>query len=219
MYVSDIEAAVDFLDGTRQYPLTIGSKEVGKFAKLTNFTERVYARILPLDSSLESCHAIGLKAANIIAMQGPFTEEMNLAMLRFVSASWLVTKDGGEEGGFAAKVSAARQAGIRMVVIGCPLQREGVSFPETIKLLCSRFGCHCKPHVHILGIGPGSLEAMTKEVRRAIERADCLIGAKRMLEAVAAPGQCVYDATLLRYVDFIMSRREYGRFAVVMSDV
>ncbi|NLK02256.1 MAG: precorrin-6A reductase [Clostridiaceae bacterium] len=219
VYVSDIEAAVDFLDGTEgNILLTIGSKEVGKFAKLTNFTERVYARILPLDSSLESCHAIGLKAANIIAMQGPFTEEMNLAMLRFVSASWLVTKDSGEEGGFAAKVSAARQAGIRMVVIGCPLQREGVSFPETIKLLCSRFGCHCKPHVHILGIGPGSLEAMTKEVRRAIERADCLIGAKRMLEAVAAPGQCVYDAIASTDIaDFIMSHREYGRFAVVMS--
>ena len=124
MYVSDIEAAVDFLDGTEgNILLTIGSKEVGKFAKLTNFTERVYARILPLDSSLESCHAIGLKAANIIAMQGPFTEEMNLAMLRFVSASWLVTKDSGEEGG-CSKVSAARQAGIRMVVIGCPLQQK-----------------------------------------------------------------------------------------------
>lgn len=219
VYFSDIEAAIDFLDGTEgNILLTIGSKEVDKFAKLTNYTDRVYARILPIEASLEACHAMGLKAAHIIAMQGPFTEEMNLAMLRFASASWLVTKDGGEEGGFEAKVTAARQAGTGMVVIGCPLQRAGISFPETIELLCSRFGCHRKPHVHLLGIGPGSLEAMTKEVRGAIEKADCLIGAKRMLEAVAAPGQCVYEAIAPADIaDFIMSRHEYVRFAVVMS--
>lgn len=59
---------------------------------------------------------------------------------------------------------------------------------------------------------------MTKEVRGAIEKADCLIGAKRMLEAVAAPGQCVYEAIAPADIaDFIMSRHEYVRFAVVMS--
>lgn len=219
VYVAAVEEAVDFLNGTEgNILLTTGSKELGEFGKLAQFADRVYARVLPMEASLDACHAAGVKASHIIAVQGPFSEEMNLAMLRFVSASWLVTKDGGEAGGFDAKASAAHKAGVRMVVIGRPPQREGISFSETVKLLCTRFGCSRKPHVHILGIGPGSRDAMTKEVRRAIEQADYVIGAKRMLEAATVSGQYVHDAITPGDIsDFILSHHEYKRFAVVMS--
>lgn len=219
VYVPDTEAAVEFLDSTEgNILLTTGSKELAKFGKLTGFEDRVYARVLPMDMSLDACHAVGLKASHIIAMQGPFSEEMNLAMLHAVSASLLVTKDGGEPGGFDAKVSAARKANTRLVVIGRPVQKDGVSFSEAIELLCTRFGCVHKPHVDVLGIGPGNRETMTEEVRLAIKRADCLIGAKRMLEAVASSGQRVHDAIESRDIaDFILTHREYRRFAVVMS--
>lgn len=219
VYVPDAEAAAEFLDGTSgNILLTTGSKELSKFGKLNGFKERVYARVLPMDSSLDACRAADLKASHIIAMQGPFSEEMNLAMLRTVSASWLVTKDGGEPGGFDAKVSAARKTNTRLVVIGRPAQKEGVSFSEAAELLCTRFGCTQKPHVDVLGIGPGNRETMTEEVRQAIKHADCLIGAKRMLEAVASSGQRVYDAIAPKDIaDFILSHREYRRFAVVMS--
>ena len=219
VYVPDTETAAEFLDGTEgNILLTTGSKELAKFGKLTGFGERVYARVLPMDASLDACHAVGLKASHIIAMQGPFSEEINLAMLHTVSASWLVTKDGGEPGGFDAKVSAARKANVHLVVIGRPAQKDGVSFSEAIELLCTRFGCSRKPHVDILGIGPGNREAMTEEVRQAMKRADCLIGAKRMLEAVASSGQRVHDAIASRDIaDFILTHPEYQRFAVVMS--
>jgi precorrin-6Y C5,15-methyltransferase (decarboxylating) len=219
VYVPDTETAVKFLDGTEgNILLTIGSKELAKFSKLANFADRIYARVLPMNASLEACNAADLKASHIIAMQGPFSEEMNLAMLRAVSASWLVSKDGGEAGRFDAKVSAALKAGVRLVVIGRPSQKEGISFSETIELLCSRFGCSCIPYVYILGIGPGSCETMTKEVYRVIKGADCLIGAKRMLEEVATPNQRVYYAISSEDIaDFILTHREYRRFAVVMS--
>lgn len=219
VYVPDTDAAVGFLDGTEgNILLTTGSKELAGFSKLTDFADRVYARVLPMEASLEACRAAGLKASHIIAMQGPFSEEMNLAMLNAISSSWLVSKDGGEAGGFDAKASAAQKAGARLVVIGRPPQIEGTSFSETIELLCSRFGCSYVPCVNILGIGPGSCEAMTKEVREAIKKADCLIGAKRMLEAAAAPGQKVYDAIASQDIaDYIMTHREYRRFAVLMS--
>ena len=59
---------------------------------------------------------------------------------------------------------------------------------------------------------------MTREVSEAIEKADCLIGAKRMLEAVARPGQHTCDAIAPQDIaDFIRTHREYRRFAVVMS--
>lgn len=219
VYVPDTQTAAEFLDGTEgNILLTTGSKELAKFSKLTEFEGRVYARVLPMDASLDACHSVGLKASHIIAMQGPFSEEMNLAMLHAISASWLVTKDGGEPGGFDAKVSAARKANARLVVIGRPVQKDGVSFPEVIELLCTRFGCAHKPHVDVLGIGLGSRETMTEEVRQAIKRADCLIGAKRMLEAVASSGQRVHDAIASKDIaDFILTHREYQRFAVVMS--
>ena len=58
-------------------------------------------------------------------MQGPFDEEMNLAMLRATRAAWLVTKDTGDAGGYAAKLRAAERAHAKVIVIGRPAQREG----------------------------------------------------------------------------------------------
>ena len=72
----------------------------------------MYARVLPMDASLDACHAVGLKASHIIAMQGPFSEEMNIAMLHTVSASWLVTKDGSILEYFVHKVSNGFAEGI-----------------------------------------------------------------------------------------------------------
>ena len=94
----------------------------------------------------------------------------------------------------------------------------GLPFAAVLDVLCKRFGCTVRPQVRIVGIGPGSREAMTREVSEAIETADCLIGAKRMLDAVARPGQPTYDAIAPQDIaDFIRLHREYRRFAVVMS--
>ena len=217
--VAHINEAVEFLKETQgNILLTTGSKELAEFSSLPGFEERVYARVLPLDSSLGACHDSGLNLSHIIAMQGPFSEEMNLAMIRSTGALWLVTKDGGERGGFDAKISAAQKAGIQVLVIGRPPQTEGVSYSAAVDILCSRFGCTYRPCVDIVGIGPGNTGAMTEDARRAIAEADCLIGAKRMLEAVAAPSQHVYDAiSPSEIVGFIGKHREYRRFAVVMS--
>ena len=151
-------------------------------------------------------------------MQGPFSKEMNHALLRAVGARWLVTKEGGSTGGFAEKAEAAREAGARLVVIGRPPQHEGLSLSETVALLCRRFGLHRRPQVTVAGIGPGSPEGMTEEVRTAVSGADCLIGARRMLEAVALPHQAVFDAIAPNAIaDYILSHGEYRRFTVVMS--
>lgn len=219
VYLPDTAAAAEFLDGTEgNILLTTGSKELAKFNQISGFADRVYARVLPMAASLEACCAAGLKTSHIIAMQGPFSEDMNLAMLNAVSAAWLVTKDGGEPGGFEAKVAAARKVGIRLVVIGRPAQKDGVSFSDAIDLLCTRFDCSHRPKVDIVGIGPGNCDAMTREAHRAITQANCLIGAQRMLNAVAVPGQQVHDAIAPGDIaDFILAHREYRRFAVVMS--
>lgn len=219
VYVPDIEAAVAYLAGTEgNILLTTGSKELAKYAALPGFAERVYARVLPMEASLEACRAAGLGPDRIIAMQGPFSREMNTAMLRAVSARYMVTKDTGETGGFGEKAAAVEEAGAVLVVVGRPPQREGLDFAGTVELLSNRFDLHIRPQVALVGIGPGSSGGMTVEVRRAIREADCLIGARRMLEAIRRADQAMCEAVAPgEIVQCIRERRECRRFAVVLS--
>ena len=219
VYLPDTESAVNWLAGTEgNILLTTGSKELAKYAALPGFARRVCARVLPMEASLSACRAAGLGPDRIIAMQGPFSREMNAALLEAVSAKYLVTKDTGGTGGFGEKAAAAQDAGAVLVVVGRPAQREGLGFEETAGLLCRRFGLHVRPQVALVGIGPGSTGGMTVEARLAIREADCLIGARRMLEAARETGQTVCEAVapddILRC---IRERQGVRRFAVVLS--
>ena len=219
VYFPDTESAVNWLAGTEgNILLTTGSKELAKYAALPGFARRVCARVLPMEASLSACRAAGLGPDRIIAMQGPFSRKMNAALLEAVSAKYLVTKDTGGTGGFVEKAAAARDAGAVLVVVGRPAQREGLGFEETAGLLCRRFGLHVRPQVALVGIGPGSTGGMTVEARLAIREADCLIGARRMLEAARETGQTVCEAVapddILRC---IRERQGVRRFAVVLS--
>lgn len=98
--------------------LTTGAKELAAFAPLGG--ERLYPRVLPLPAALDACAAAGIPPRNIIAMQGPFSEELNLALMRQFSIRYLVTKDGGAAGGFAEKLAAAQKADVVPVVIRRP---------------------------------------------------------------------------------------------------
>ena len=218
-YVETVSDAAAFLAGTEgNILLTTGSKELAKFSQLPGFSERVWARVLPMQASLDACAQAGLPASHIFAMQGPFSEAMNTAMLRSIGAQYLVTKDGGAPGGFEEKEAAAKSAGARLVVIGRPPEEEGLSLSKTISALCTRFGFAPKPEVFIAGIGPGSEALQTQEVRAAIERADCLIGARRMLDAVARPQQLTIDAIAPETIaSHIAQHPECGVFCVVMS--
>ena len=218
-YVETVSDAAAFLSETEgNILLTTGSKELAGFSQLPGFSERVWARVLPLQSSLDACAQAGLPASHIFAMQGPFSEAMNAAMLRTIGAQYLVTKDGGAPGGFEEKESAAKSAGARLVVIGRPPEEEGLSLSKTISALCTRFGFAPKPEVFIAGIGPGSEALQTQEVRAAIRRADCLIGARRMLDAVAGPRQLAIDAIAPEAIaSHIAQHPECGVFCVVMS--
>ena len=219
VFAANIEEAVSYLNSVEgNLLLTTGSKELNKFTLLQNFADRVYARVLPMEESLQLCESAGLKPAHILAMQGPFSKEMNVAMLKSVDAKFLVTKDSGSKGGFEEKIAAARETGAKLVVIGRPPQRDGLNFADTLSLLRHRLGLKSKPQVTVVGIGPGSKGAMTGEVRSALANADCIIGAKRMVEAVAGGHQTVHHAIAPEAIaGFIREHREFRRFAVAMS--
>ena len=219
VFVETVRDAAAFLAGTEgNILLTTGSKELSQYTSIPGFSQRVWARVLPMQSSLDACAQAGLLPAHIFAMQGPFSELLNEAMLQSIHARYLVTKDGGSAGGFAEKALAAQKTGARLVVIGRPAQEAGNDLDETIRALCAQFGFSRSPRVFIVGIGPGSEAAQTCEVRAAIERADCLIGAQRMLSAVARPGQKLFDAIAPETIaSIIAAHPACAQITVVMS--
>lgn len=95
-----------------------GAKELSAFAALD--PRRVFARVLPTHMGIGACEELGLPHRNILALQGPFTQKLNEAMLEQYQIRWLVTKDGGSAGGFAEKQAAARAVGAGLILVERP---------------------------------------------------------------------------------------------------
>ena len=131
----DMAGAADMLE---QMPghvlLTTGSKELHHFAR-PGLAERCYTRVLPMADSLERCLTLGFPPKNIICMQGPFSRELNVALLRQYHIQTLVTKDTGGYGGFREKAEAAREAGCALLVVERPSRETGLTLEEIQKKL------------------------------------------------------------------------------------
>ena len=112
------EAAAYLADKPGSVLLTTGAKELPAFAALD--PARLYPRVLPTLAGITACEAAGIPHRNIIAMQGPFTAALNVAILRQFGIAYLVTKDGGAAGGFAEKAEAAAQCGVQLIVLRRP---------------------------------------------------------------------------------------------------
>ena len=219
VFVEDTAACIRFLSGTEgNILLTTGSKTVPLYCAEPGLRERIYARVLPLASSLDSCREGGLPADHIIAMQGPFTEELNVAMLRFTHAAWMVTKDTGAVGGYADKIAAARAAGAKAVIIGRPPEQPGLSGAETLAEIEKRFALPpAKKHVIMAGIGMGSDDTRTLGVLRAVREAECIIGARRMVQSVDTAGKRVCEAVLAKDIAEIIRTGSERCYTVLLS--
>ena len=102
--------------------LTIGSNKLHHYKTVID-PARMVVRILPLESSLEKCLDLGIPPKNIIAMQGPFDEEINYLLFKRYNASLVVSKESGSAGGTAEKISAARRLSIPLVLISRPTHK------------------------------------------------------------------------------------------------
>ena len=220
VFVRDAEECAEYLKATGgNILLTTGSKELPCFCADEALKSRLYARVLPMAGALEICAQCGIAPDHIIAMQGPFDEELNLAMLRSIRAKYLVTKDTGSAGGYEAKIHAALRAGAQAVIIGRPPQREGQSPEEIASALEKRFSLRpARKTVALVGTGMGGEGTRTLDMLRAIREADCLIGARRMLGSVDCAGKRVYEAFAPAEVSrIIREETQCRRFAVLLS--
>lgn len=243
-YFHSNEECVDALEKTEgNILLTTGSKELATYCSRPLVKDRLYVRILPGMESISICTELGIKGKQMIAMQGPFSTEMNEAILHQYEIACMVTKKSGRQGGYPEKLEAAKRAGIPVYVIEPADTERGYSMEEVCEklqtLLCAEESISvdksqnvdefkdvdeskaadnimekkttdvpeaesgiemCTPskdatenditagmvdnkmNIILAGIGMGASKGLTREVSDAIESADILLGAKRLIE-------------------------------------
>lgn len=255
-YFHSNEECVDALEKTEgNILLTTGSKELATYCNRPLVKDRLYVRILPGMESISICTELGIKGKQMIAMQGPFSTEMNEAILHQYEIACMVTKKSGRQGGYPEKIEAAKRAGIPVYVIEPADTERGYSMEEVCEklqtLLCAEESISvdksknvdksqnvgksknvdefknvdeskaadnimekkttdvpeaesgiemCTPskdatenditagmidnkmNIILAGIGMGASKGLTREVSDAIESADILLGAKRLIE-------------------------------------
>ncbi len=224
--VDTVSDAVDYLKDREGVILAAtGSKELDRYTAIPDYRERVVARVLSTMDSVKRAVELGFEGRNLICAQGPFPEDVNYATLRQIDARYLVTKDSGTVGGYEEKVRAARRAGVTVVLVRKP-DDSGHPYDEVMSMLEQRLGI---PHeetvpepagrreVLLVGIGMGPGD-MTVRATEKVRRADLLIGARRMLDAVDTSGRDVlaeYRSDAI--VDYMDAHPEYGRIAVLLS--
>lgn len=231
--VSSAAEAAAYLDGQEgAIFLTTGSKELPAFTAGVHETERLFVRVLPSVQVVASCRELGLEGKQICAMQGPFSEEMNRALLQQTKASWLVTKDTGFTGGFPEKVRAARSLGVRLVIIRRP-EESGLDYESVLQALESVLKQKIegnaarileKRTISCIGIGMGTLDTLTHEAAETIRNADILFGAKRILESVEhMPGllhesqERVEEYRSAQIAEYLSTRPNLTRIVILMS--
>lgn len=247
VHVSSVDEAVEYLRQTSGNILaTTGSKELKKYTMIPDYGKRVFARVLSTGEVAKVCERLGFCGRNLICMQGPFSEELNTAMLRQFDCRYLVTKETGRAGGFEEKIRAAKKAGAKVILVGRPKEQKGYSYHEVLRILNRRLGLEEKERacserqekevseadsvpqiapgdvkkrtVTLVGIGMGNPSGMTIEAAEAIEEADLLVGAKRMLEAAGDTKKPFYtDYDAYRIADYIAAHPEYVQVAVLLS--
>ena len=224
VYGTTLECALALNACSGNILLTTGSKDLGLFCR--NVPEegkkRLYVRVLPSPESLHLCLAEGIEPDHVIAMQGPFGLELNLALIRQYQIRHLVTKESGSAGGFEEKVKAARAAGIVSHVIRRPSEETGVGAEEALKEILEAAadrplsklpdegdketqkdspGTACETEadrrmtVTLAGIGMGSLAGETCEVREAVASADVVFGAARLVQGLQKKETCALYQT------------------------
>ena len=225
VYVHSVEEAVCYLkDREGDILVTTGSKELAAYTALPGYEERLYVRVLPSCAAISACEDVGIRGTRIIAMQGPFSEEMNRAMMRQLGVRYLVTKEAGTAGGFLEKLSAAEALSVTAVVIGRPLEeRDGITLDAAKTLLKEAGTVSAKRKLSLIGTGMGGPGQMTLAAAEALKRCDVLFGARRMTDAAETLGEAA--SKILRVpiygnreiLEWLESHPEHKRAGVLYS--
>ncbi|SEA19963.1 precorrin-6A reductase [Selenomonas ruminantium] len=106
--------------GTKIF-LTTGSRNLDKFVHSPDLKDcELTARVLPTAEVIGLCESLGLDAGHIVALQGPFSQELNRELFRKYGAEVIITKNSGTIGGTDTKFAAAAELNLPIVLIDRP---------------------------------------------------------------------------------------------------
>ena len=182
------EAALELSKEEGNILLLTGSKDLSEIAGFFPDKSRLFVRVLPNIDSIEKCISAGLSGRQIIAMQGPFSGQMNVATIKEIGAKAILTKESGKTGGLEDKIFAALECGIKAVVLRNPEKEiknpEGRSLEEVLAVISDISGKELSvtKAITLAGMGPGGERYFTAELERALEGADIIFGADAVLK-------------------------------------
>lgn len=192
VYFSSIKEAAAWLNERNGVIfITTGCKELETIAQCIDNVDRLYARVLPSTESIESCTRCGIAGKHVIAMQGPFSKDLNAALMKEMHASYMLTKETGLAGGYAEKLAAAQECGCTAVVIRNPERADdgdtdALDFFQTLERIQALTGKAVVPDrkktLVLAGIGTGNEGLLTFEVLHALQDADVVFGAPSVLQ-------------------------------------
>lgn len=181
--------------------ISTGSRDIAALTDAIADPERLYVRVLPSPESLARCAAAGIRVGHVIAMQGPFSEELNEVMFRETRAQAVLMKESGHIGGEDTKIRAAEKLGIQSIVIRNPEKEKEngesqMDFTAVLKIIRLRFKAdqpsssgesdrtavkRYTRRLLLAGVGSGNFSTMTLECSTAILSADVIFGSGRVL--------------------------------------
>jgi precorrin-6A/cobalt-precorrin-6A reductase len=101
--------------------LTTGSRQLHLLANNPALKDcTLTARVLPDSAVIAECSRLGFSPRNIIAMQGPFSHELNRELYLKYKADVVVSKNSGNIGGTDTKITAAIELNLPLVIIDRP---------------------------------------------------------------------------------------------------
>ena len=259
--VDSIEDASKAVEDTAGNILVLtGSKDLETIASIITDTSRVYVRVLPNEDSINKCIKAGFSGRQIIAMQGPFSKQMNIATIKEIDAKAIITKESGKAGGFDEKIEAAISCGVKAIVVRNPENAlespDAHSLSEVIEILSEHTGIAITPNkdidsdktaftekdinsdktvifdkdidsdknvasvkaITLAGMGPGDESYYTLELKKALDEADIIFGAKAVVKNLKnchIPVVSEYDGQ--KILDYLNDNNEYINPLVLFS--
>ncbi|HMM20308.1 MAG TPA: precorrin-6A reductase [Selenomonadales bacterium] len=114
--------------------LTTGSRNLRNFkAEPALAGARLIVRVLPDPEVIAQCLGLGFSPRDIVALQGPFSHDLNVALFKEYGSEVVITKNSGLVGGSDSKFSAAAALGLHLVVI----DRPAMDYPLAVSSLAT----------------------------------------------------------------------------------
>ncbi|MCT4687764.1 precorrin-6A reductase [Vallitalea sp.] len=100
--------------------ITTGSKDVEHIIHEIKDKNRAYIRVLPQSGNIEKLERLHVLPDQIIAMKGPFSKELNVAIMNSINCKIMVTKESGSRGMIQEKLQGADECNVKVIIIGRP---------------------------------------------------------------------------------------------------